>query len=169
MPAEPEMLEDSMDAPAAAPVGGAGRGALELGKSRDDAPKKKRKKKGASKKAPSKSSGAASSAPKQERPREEGERSIADPERLIANLASLEGQLRSAGVRLPQDSGSDKDAEPENYDCEKVCELQGAICGLQERICDLASAHPEDDRYARACQRASGDCRVARQACSACD
>lgn len=108
------------------------------------------------------------------RPATEPEPSISDPEQLIASLSSLEGQLRSAGVRLPQDTradsgGAGRDGNESVLDCEKVCELRGTICALEVRICSLAQSHPEDDRYANACERAHGDCRVASSACGSCD
>src|SRR5690606_39962562 len=97
----------------------------------------------------------------------------ADPQGLWTRLGSLESELRTAGVRLPQDSlgaaaGDDKDAN-EIGDCAQVCELAEAICDLEVRICAMASSHPEDDRYDSACARAGGDCRAASRACNDCD
>ena len=102
-----------------------------------------------------------------------GAEAISDPDGLLTRLGSLESQLRSAGVRLPQDpagaaAGDDKDAN-EARDCAQVCELAEAICDLEVRICAMASAHPEDDRYDAACSRAGGDCRAASRACNDCD
>lgn len=52
--------------------------------------------------------------------------------------------------------------------CTTVCELSTAICGLQDRICELAPRHPGEPRYQAACQRAARDCEASQEACHAC-
>lgn len=52
--------------------------------------------------------------------------------------------------------------------CTTVCELSAAICGLQDRICELAPRHPGEPRYQAACQRAARDCEASQEACHAC-
>lgn len=52
--------------------------------------------------------------------------------------------------------------------CSDICELATAVCGLRDRICDLASAHEDEDEYADACARAERDCWRASEACDAC-
>jgi hypothetical protein len=52
--------------------------------------------------------------------------------------------------------------------CTTVCELSSAICGLQDRICELAPRHPGEPRYQAACQRAARDCEASQEACHAC-
>ncbi len=97
---------------------------------------------------------------------------LGNAEAMLTRLDSLEGQLRGIGVRLPQDAklaAGAGDAPETEVECSTVCELAEAICELELRICGLASAHPEDDRYANACTRAGGDCKAASEACNACD
>jgi hypothetical protein len=150
---------------------GVGRGELDVPR---EARERKSKKKSPSKQAPP-ATAKPSSRPKggagdASEPFPQGEKALADPESMLASLTSLEADLRSAGVRLPQDTRGREDEEDQTskLDCSKVCELQAAICSLEERICSMAEAHPEDDRYANACERASGDCKVARRACRSC-
>lgn len=112
------------------------------------------------------------------------QRALAEAEGMLMQLASLESDLRDAGVRLPQDSADtaangdaapveeSPDAPPPPRDpesCTQVCELAEAICDLEIRICALARAHPEDDRYRNACERAAGDCKAGSEACNACE
>ena len=57
----------------------------------------------------------------------------------------------------------------EGGQCLMVCDLQDAICGLEEQICSLAAAHGEDPLYADACDRAQEDCETASGACQGCE
>jgi len=53
--------------------------------------------------------------------------------------------------------------------CERVCDLAEATCDLEAQICDLAQQHPDQPRYARACQRAELQCAAASRACQRCE
>lgn len=53
--------------------------------------------------------------------------------------------------------------------CEQVCELATAICELESQICGLLPRHPGEARYQAACDRAGADCRLATEACHACN
>ena len=53
--------------------------------------------------------------------------------------------------------------------CEQVCELATAICELEGQICGLLPRHPGEARYQAACDRAGADCRLATEACHACN
>ncbi|MCA9662510.1 MAG: hypothetical protein KC486_29490 [Myxococcales bacterium] len=59
-------------------------------------------------------------------------------------------------------------AEGRRQRCSDVCSLSTSICDLEGHICGLAQRHPGEDRYAQVCERASGDCRAAQEACDGC-
>ncbi len=52
--------------------------------------------------------------------------------------------------------------------CTQICDLAETMCGLETRICDLASQHRDQPRYAQVCAQAQGDCARAKEACHAC-
>ncbi|MGB1013852.1 MAG: hypothetical protein ACPG4T_06950 [Nannocystaceae bacterium] len=52
--------------------------------------------------------------------------------------------------------------------CQNVCDIAQTMCGLQNRICQLASQHPDKPRYRQVCSQAQGDCSNAQEACHAC-
>jgi len=52
--------------------------------------------------------------------------------------------------------------------CENLCDLSGAICELEVKICGLSELHAGDPTYAEACSRAIDDCEVASDACDHC-
>ncbi len=52
--------------------------------------------------------------------------------------------------------------------CEELCELSTAICSVQEKVCELADAHPSDDAYQSLCREARTECREAQESCVAC-
>ncbi len=56
-------------------------------------------------------------------------------------------------------------AEEEQSASQRICELAAATCDLERQICNLAARHPDEERYAQVCQRASEDCQIARAAC----
>lgn len=93
---------------------------------------------------------------------------------LVAELGRLEAKMRAAGLRPPADPAFANNEQAEQAkanlaktSCEDLCELREAICGLENKICSLATEHDRPE-YANACARAQGDCRVATEACSAC-
>gem|GEM_PF-1847459 len=53
--------------------------------------------------------------------------------------------------------------------CERICDLSEATCELADHVCHLAEGHTDDPRYAEACTRAQQQCRVADDACRACE
>lgn len=82
-------------------------------------------------------------------------------------------ESEAQGVPAPTSSAPTIAPEPPMRDgpqdrCTTVCELSAAICGLQDRICDLAPRHPNEPRYQAACQRAARDCETSQEACHAC-
>lgn len=52
--------------------------------------------------------------------------------------------------------------------CEDLCELATSICGVQEKLCDLADDHPDDDAYQDLCREARNECREAQESCVRC-
>lgn len=52
--------------------------------------------------------------------------------------------------------------------CEELCELATSICSVQEKLCDLADDHPDDDAYQGLCREARNECREAQESCVRC-
>lgn len=52
--------------------------------------------------------------------------------------------------------------------CEDVCSLATSICGVKEKLCNLAEDHPGDADYQGLCREAKQECREAQDACVAC-
>lgn len=61
-----------------------------------------------------------------------------------------------------------KNADGEVDRCGELCELADATCDLEVKICDLATRHTSEPRYAEVCRRAGDDCRLAADACTRC-
>lgn len=127
---------------------------------------------------------------------DELERALADEERRLrsagvrlpaagADLAGVTGgadaaySSEDAASEAPESAPAevaDASTEPHGRDaakerrreCSDVCGLSASICDLEGHICGLAARHPGEDRYAQVCERASGDCRAAREACDGC-
>jgi hypothetical protein len=53
-------------------------------------------------------------------------------------------------------------------DCARVCQPVGNICALAEKICVIASRHPEGDPIAADCVDARARCQHARESATAC-
>ncbi|NVB38904.1 hypothetical protein G6O69_13765 [Pseudenhygromyxa sp. WMMC2535] len=53
--------------------------------------------------------------------------------------------------------------------CESICSLGQVTCELSDSICALAERHTDEDDYQSACERAVGDCQVAKEACDGCE
>lgn len=73
----------------------------------------------------------------------------------------------TAGSAPTAPNVSPAEPAPKNR-CSDVCEIQAAICQLQDQICGLVPRHEGEPRYQRACERASADCTYATEACHAC-
>ncbi len=52
--------------------------------------------------------------------------------------------------------------------CEDLCSLATSICGVQQKLCDLADRHAGDDRYQGLCREARLECKEAQNACIQC-
>lgn len=52
--------------------------------------------------------------------------------------------------------------------CEKVCSLATSICGVQEKLCNIADDHPGEAEYQNLCREAKKECRETQDACIAC-
>lgn len=52
--------------------------------------------------------------------------------------------------------------------CEQLCDLATSICAVQEKLCDLADDHPDDDAYQGLCREARNECREAQDSCVRC-
>lgn len=77
---------------------------------------------------------------------------------LTRRLDRLVGQERGMHAAATSDAGR----------CEELCELATAICSVQEKVCELADAHPNDDAYQGLCREARNECREAQESCVAC-
>jgi hypothetical protein len=66
----------------------------------------------------------------------------------------------------PKQTESGDDVAPR---CQPLCELAATSCDLQTRVCELADEHEGEPRYEEACVRAQDQCRVATEACTACN
>ena len=60
-------------------------------------------------------------------------------------------------------------SQPELTRCQRLCELDAAICDLAGHVCGLAEQHPDDNRHVEACGRAEVLCDTAAGACLACE
>lgn len=52
--------------------------------------------------------------------------------------------------------------------CEKVCSLATSICGVQEKLCNIADDHPGEAEYQDLCREAKKECRETQDACIRC-
>jgi hypothetical protein len=52
--------------------------------------------------------------------------------------------------------------------CEKLCSLSTSICGVQEKLCNIAAEHGGDDSYQQLCREAKLECRHAQESCISC-
>lgn len=68
-------------------------------------------------------------------------------------------------THAPPDSKPRAQAEEH---CPLICSLSDGTCELAQEICSLAERHPGDDDYANACERATDDCELAKDACLEC-
>lgn len=101
----------------------------------------------------------------------------ADPGEALSELESqLDGfedelaRIGVAGLRYSEEAAGRPDAATDTgpTQCTRICELTTAICGLETSICELASEHPGETRYDKACAKVRHDCQVAQDACDAC-
>ena len=128
--------------------------------------------------------GDATRAPKVMPPKsaEPGSGSIGDElSTLEAELLRIEGDMRLAGVPLPSQEALAAGRAPTRFEagivapnaqpleCKKACDLTDSICALADNICEMRDRHTGDDRYERACARASSDCAFGKAACDGCE
>lgn len=52
--------------------------------------------------------------------------------------------------------------------CEDLCSLATSICGVKEKLCNLADGHPQDDGYQNLCREARQECGEAQASCVNC-
>lgn len=52
--------------------------------------------------------------------------------------------------------------------CEDLCSLATSICGVKEKLCNLADDHPGDDGYQNLCREARQECGEAQGSCVSC-
>jgi len=94
-------------------------------------------------------------------------------EELQVQLDELDADLAAQGVDedgATTPAGTPQPADDENASrCERICELQAAICDVADRICSLAEEHAGEEKYDDACTRAGDRCEQATEACSGCE
>jgi hypothetical protein len=49
-----------------------------------------------------------------------------------------------------------------------VCSLATSICGVKEKLCNIADEHPGDADYQELCRKAKQECQQAQEACVGC-
>lgn len=81
------------------------------------------------------------------------------------DMTQAPAPTEAAEVRSPS---QDRTPRRERNRCAEVCGISTSICDLRVQICGLAERHPDEPRYHQVCERASGDCESAREACDAC-
>ena len=52
--------------------------------------------------------------------------------------------------------------------CEDLCSLATSICGIKEKLCNIADEHVGREEYQRLCREAKQDCGAARESCIDC-
>ena len=57
-------------------------------------------------------------------------------------------------------------SEPDT--CEDLCSLATSICGIKEKLCNLADRHPNDPSYTNLCREAKQECGDSQDACIQC-
>jgi hypothetical protein len=73
----------------------------------------------------------------------------------LGDLIDREEELRRAAAT---DAGK----------CEQLCDLATSICSVQEKLCELADDHPDDEAYQGLCREARSECREAQESCVRC-
>jgi hypothetical protein len=79
------------------------------------------------------------------------------------------GALRQRLERL----SSEQDAKASDSDgsfgaCEDLCALASSICGVKEKLCEVADRHPGEEEYQSLCRKAELECSEAEDSCVAC-
>jgi hypothetical protein len=104
---------------------------------------------------------------------------------LALLLACLCGCAAQPAVVMPERSSEDRrlaleepqaligaeaavDELARGEDCQGACEAGARVCGLSERICDIAARHPGDDELEGRCADGRARCRGARERLAAC-
>jgi hypothetical protein len=78
-------------------------------------------------------------------------------------------ELRARLRRLTGDQQTLQPAASEDPAvCEDLCSLATQICGVTEKLCNLADAHAGDDEYQGLCRQARQECRGANDSCIRC-
>jgi hypothetical protein len=52
--------------------------------------------------------------------------------------------------------------------CEDLCALASSICGVKEKLCEVADRHPGEEEYQSLCRKAELECSEAEDSCVAC-
>lgn len=73
----------------------------------------------------------------------------------LGDLVDREAELQRAAA---SDAGK----------CEQLCDLATSICSVQEKLCELADDHPDDEAYQGLCREARAECREAQESCVRC-
>jgi hypothetical protein len=80
-------------------------------------------------------------------------------------MAELEKRL---GDLVDRKHGLSPQAAGDAGKCEQLCDLATSICSVQEKLCELADDHPDDDAYQALCREARAECREAQESCVGC-
>ena len=112
--------------------------------------------------------GQAGEGPVLETPGGAGGAGVAPPEEGVAEGDSAD-ELNARKQRLyvefralVEEGSNDPDT------CERLCSLATSICGVQEKLCNIAEDHVGDDHYQSLCREAKRECRDAQDRCIDC-
>lgn len=96
-----------------------------------------------------------------------------EPAPVTQPTAAFEAPELTAGEAAPERTSrrrmSSRSRRETATRCDRVCGLAEATCELETQICELATRHPDEPRYAQACQRAEQQCAAASEACNRCE
>lgn len=114
---------------------------------------------------PGEDDGQGETAPEPEPP-QTGPAPVAMPETTAATQAEMVVDAPSERRANRRRMSARRDVDTR---CERVCGLAEATCDLEVQICELATRHPDEPRYAQACLRAEQQCKAASEACQRCE
>lgn len=105
---------------------------------------------------------------------DDGDAAAAEPGRTAVDERedSIEGTPAPEAAKSvqapPRDQPNQQQQLRAEERCPLICSLAENTCELAEEICTLAEQHGDDSEYSVACERASDDCKQAREACLEC-
>lgn len=75
---------------------------------------------------------------------------------------------QSASRRSPRSRVDRESRREATTRCDRICDLAGVTCDLQDQICSLTARHAHEVRYQAACARAELQCEASERECELC-